>query len=371
MIELLKDLVGCESTLAVGEAAAVGVLAEYFSKYGIDCEQDVWEDIHANATIHIKSGGQRKALLFAAHIDVVPAEDAGWKCPAFVGVECDGRIYGRGACDMKGGIASTAAAIVEIMQEGHKLNGDIIFTSTAGEETTSSGIKRFVKNYSDQLPPLAGIVIPEPTGFDIVAAHRGILWLKVTTHGKTAHGSMPHLGINAVMKMHRLVGELAEYVPEFNEHPRLGKCSMSINKIYGGTATNVVPADCSVELDIRTLPGQSHDAIVDEIKTHFERLAASDPEFKADIEIIRSVEAMESDENSEFVKSFCDTVQINETKAVGYTTDGPFLKPLNTPTIIFGPGDTELCHKPNEFIEIDDLHKAKEYYKKVILRYLA
>ena len=370
MIELLKDLVGCESTLAVGEVDAVKVLADYFSKHGLDCQMDVWDRIHANATIHIKSGGQGPTLLFAAHIDVVPADDAGWKCPPFVAVEHDGKIFGRGSCDMKGGIASTAAAIVEVIQAGHELKGDIIFTATAAEETTSVGVKRFVQNNAGQLPPLAGIVIPEPTGFDIVTAHRGILWLKLTTHGKTAHGSMPHLGINAVMKMHRLFDELKGYMPQYQEHARLGKCSMSINKIYGGTATNVVPADCSVELDIRTLPGQSHEAIVEEVKTLFDKLQQEDSEFKADVEVIRSVEAMESDDNSDFIKSFCQIVDINETKAVGYTTDGPFLKSLNTPMVVFGPGDTDLCHKPNEYIEIDALHKAKEYYKKVILHYL-
>lgn len=370
MIELLKRLVAAESTQLVGELNAVKELAEYFNAHNIDCDVDVWDEKHANANIHIKSSGEKPALLFAAHIDVVPADDDGWKCPPFVGVEADGKIYGRGSCDMKGGIAATAAAIVEVLEEGHTLKGDIIFTSAAGEETTSCGIKRFVKNTAGSLPSLAGIVIPEPTGFDIVTAHRGILWLKVTTAGRTAHGSTPHLGINAITHMTSLLNALAGYTPPHTEHAQLGKCSMSINQIHGGTATNVVPDGCSIELDIRTLPGQKHEDITADLEKVFAQLKAKDDNFSASIETIRSVEAMETDNDCQFVKTFRETTGIDETKAVGYTTDGPFLKSLNTPTLIFGAGDTHLCHKPNEYMEITELEKAKDLYKKIILKYL-
>jgi succinyl-diaminopimelate desuccinylase len=370
MIELLKRLVAAESTELVGELAAVKELAEYFSGKNIDCETDVFDDKHANASVHIKSSGEKPGLLFAAHIDVVPAEDDGWKCPPFVGVEADGKIYGRGACDMKGGIAATAAAIAEIVQEGHDLKGDIIFAATAGEETTSCGIKRFVKNTADSLGPLAGIIIPEPTNFDIVTAHRGILWLKVTTHGKTAHGSMPHLGINAITHMTSLLNALADYVPPHTEHARLGNCSMSINRINGGVATNVVPDRCSIELDIRTVIGQKHEDITGDLEKVFAQLKERDDNFSASIGTARSAEAMETDDGCEFVKSFCKVVGIGETKAVGYATDGPFLKSLNTPRLVFGPGNTGLCHKPNEYMEITDMEKAKGLYKKIILSYL-
>ena len=370
MIELLKRLVAAESTELIGELAAVKELAGYFSSHNIDCETDVWDDKHANATVHIKTSGEKPALLFAAHIDVVPAEEDGWKCPPFVGVEAEGKIYGRGSCDMKGGVAATAAAIAEIVEEGHTLKGDLIFTSTAGEETTSCGIKRFAKNTAASLGPLAGIVIPEPTGFDIITAHRGILWLTLTTNGKTAHGSMPHLGINAITHMTSLLDALAGYVPPHTEHPRLGKCSMSINRIQGGVATNVIPDSCSIELDIRTVTGQKHEDITGDLEKVFAKLKAKDDNFSASIETTRSAEAMETDNDSEFVKSFCNVTGIGETKAVGYTTDAPFLQSLNTPTLIFGPGNTDLCHKPNEYMEIADMEKAKDLYKKVILNYL-
>lgn len=371
MNELLKKLVQAESTTSTGELAAAEVLSEYFASHNIDCNIDKWDNNRANATVHIKSTNQKPALLFAAHIDVVPAgELADWDCEPFGALEKDGKIFGRGSCDMKGGTAATAAAIVEIINEGHKLKGDFIFTSTAGEETTSCGIRKFVENNASHLPTLAGIIIPEPTRFDVIVAHRGILWLKVSTVGKTAHGSMPHLGINAIKHMTSLLNALDGYLPPHIEHPRFGKCSMSINQIHGGCATNVVPDNCSIELDIRTLPGQTHEEIIADLKRVCDELKAADSDFKAEIEVIRSVEALETDENSDFVKGICSLTGIGETKFVGYTTDGPFLSPLNAPTIIFGPGNTDLCHKPNEYIERADLETAKQYYKKIILHYL-
>jgi succinyl-diaminopimelate desuccinylase len=181
---------------------------------------------------------------------------------------------------------------------------------------------------------------------------------------------MPHLGINAITHMTSLLNALADYVPPHTEHARLGKCSMSINRINGGTATNVVPDACSIELDIRTVPGQKHEDITADLEKVFAQLKAKDNNFSASIGAGRSVEAMETDNDSEFVKSFCQLTGIGETKAVGYTTDGSCLKVLNTPTLIFGPGNTDLCHKPNEYMEIADMEKAKDLYKKVILNYL-
>jgi succinyl-diaminopimelate desuccinylase len=370
MNELLKKLVQAESTAAVGEVGAAKVLSDYFNSHNIDCEVDVWDETRANATVHVKSSGEKPALLFAAHIDVVPAgERSDWDCEPFEALEKDGKVFGRGSCDMKGGTAATAAAIAEIVSEGHKLKGEIIFTSAAGEETSSCGIKRFAEHAGD-LGEVAGIIIPEPTKFDIVIAHRGILWLKVQTAGKTAHGSMPHLGINAIKHMNSLLNALEGYLLPHVEHPKFGKCSMSINQIHGGCATNVVPDSCSIELDIRTLPGQTHESIIGDLQRVCDELKVADSDFVASIEVMRSVEGLETDGGCEFVKEICSLTGIGETKFVGYATDGPFLSGFNAPTIIFGPGNTDMCHKPNEYIELADMERAKEYYKKIILHYL-
>ncbi len=370
MLELLKKLINAPSTQKTGEINAANALADYFKSHNITCQTDIWDNSRANCTARVTSTGEKNALLFAAHLDVVPPGDEEWQFPPFKADERNGKILGRGATDMKAGIAATAAAIVETLNEQPHLKGDIIFTATAGEETDSCGIKRFIKDHAGELPPLAGIIIPEPTNFQIVTAHRGILWLKITTKGKTAHGSTPDLGINAITHMTCLLNYLENFKLQHAPHRRLGECSMSINQIKGGNATNVIPDNCSISIDIRTLPDQPHRQIIDQFEDILSKLKQQDEKFEAKIEIERSVPAMESDDNSPFIKRFCKITGVKNTNAVGYTTDASFLKELNVPIAIFGPGDAKICHKPNEYIEIADIEKAKQHFKKIIKAFL-
>jgi len=370
MLQLLKNLIKADSTLNNGEINAANALAQYFNANNIPHNVDIWDNSRANCTAHVASTGQKPALLFAAHLDVVPPGDEKWQFPPFSGDRQDGKILGRGATDMKAGIAATAAAIAETLKENPNLKGDIIFTATAGEETDSCGIKRFMQNQAKNLPPIAGIIIPEPTNFEIVTAHRGILWIKIATKGKTAHGSTPHHGINAITHMTTLLNQLENFKLKHPPHPRLGECSMSINQIKGGNATNVIPDNCTIKIDIRTLPNQPHQNIIDQFENIFAELKQQNEQFEANIETERSVTAMESDDNSKFIKQFCKTIAIEKTTAVGYATDASFMTKLNTPIAIFGPGDTKTCHKPNEYIEIAEVEKAKHHYKKIIKKFL-
>ena len=367
MRELLKQLISTAPTCDNGEIRTVKILQGFFEQHGMTAELDCWDQTRANLITTIGNNApDTPTFVFGVHIDVVPASAANWKTNPFEAVEKGGKIYGRGACDMQGGICAAAQALVEIVQSGTALKGRVIFAATAGEETDSCGVKRFIEQYKDKINNPIGILVPEPTGLEILLTHRGILWLKIQTHGKTAHGSMPHLGINAIEKTNALLNQLKDYEIPHTPHNLLGGCSMSINHITGGSATNIVPENCAIELDIRTLPGQSKDGIIESLKAICGELQKSDPNFKADISVIRTVDAMETSENEPFVKAVCSSTGIDETKAAGFTTDGPYFQKLNAPVIIFGPGDGTLCHKPNEYIEIAQMEKAKNYYKKLI-----
>ncbi len=370
MKELLKKLIEAESTESAGELAAAEVISSEFSKFGIKSQIETWEKNRANITAHIKSTSQKPALLFACHLDVVGPGQTNWKTPPFAAVENNGKIFGRGSTDMKGGTAANIAAICEIVKSGVELQGDIIFTATAGEETDSCGAERFVAG-KNQLPPVLGVIIPEPTDFSIVSAHRGILWLEITTKGKTAHGSMPQLGVNAITSMRRFLNELENYNITSKKHDLLGTCSMSVNTISGGKTMNAVPDKCVCTIDIRTIPDVNHDDIIADFRKIFEKLRARYPEFDAEISIYREVHSLETDRNSDFVKDFCSCLGINKTAAVGFTTDGPQFVSFGVPILIYGPGKPEICHKPDEFIEIADLEKAVGDYKKIIMRFLS
>jgi succinyl-diaminopimelate desuccinylase len=369
--ELLRKLVQAQTTTQSGELAAAEVIRAELGRSGINARIDSWDQTRANVIAQVKSSGHRAALLFACHLDVVGAGEADWKYPPFGGVESNGRIYGRGSADMKGGIAAIVTAIEKIVEAGTTLQGDIIFLAAAGEETDSCGAKRFVGD-CNWLPQLAGVVIPEPTNFDVVTAHRGMLWLEVTTKGKAAHGSTPQLGINAISLMRLVLDELENYKIPFKLHPDLGGCSMSVNTITGGKELNVVPDKCSIGIDIRTVPSQNHQDIISDLEKIFGKLKSRNPQFDADVSVLREVEPLETptSRGCGFVKDFCAAVGAAKTKAVGFTTDGPYFASLGAPVVIFGPGGPELCHKLDEYIEISDVEKAVEHYKNIILKFL-
>jgi len=365
MKNLLKQLIQAQSTSQTGELAAANLLQSYFHQHGIEAVVDSWDRQRANIFARLRSTGNKPALLFAGHLDVVGPGRGRWKHPPFAATQTDGKIFGRGAVDMKAGLATVAAAMTQLAQSGTQLQGDILFVATAGEETDSEGAKRFVTQVQD-LPTLAGIIIPEPTDFQLITAHRGMLWLRVTTLGKAAHSSTPHLGINAINSMKAVLDKLEHYHPSARPHPQLGGCSVSINTIHAGEALNIIPDHCTIGIDIRTVPGQNYQDIFNEIATMLNELGANNPTFRAKLEILRQVDPLQTDPNHPFVKAFCSATGLKETSSVGFTTDGPYFATLGAPVVIFGPGNPELCHKPDEYIELADLEKAVHLFQRII-----
>ncbi len=369
MKELLQQLIRVDSTPDKGEAMAAEVVATYFRRHGIDCLLDQWDGNRGNVIAHVKTARERPALLFVCHLDVVGPGEEAWEHPPFAAVEENGRIYGRGTTDMKGGLAAVATAICRATRSETRLRGDIIFAATAGEETDSAGVVRLMQD-RDGLPPLAGIIIPEPTDFAVVTAHRGLFWIKITTRGKAVHSSTPERGVNAIGSMKRVLDELERYHVQAEPHPLLGGCSMSLNMICGGEAMNVVPDRCTLGVDIRTLPGQDHEAIRYDFEHMLAQLKTGVPQFDAELTIDRSAAAIETDPDCEFVKRFCSAIGVDLTNVVGFTTDASHLAPLGAPIVIYGPGKPRMCHQVDEHIEVGDLRAGAELFTKVIRTFL-
>jgi len=369
MKDLLKRLVGADSTLGKGEATVAEIVAAEFKKHGIDRQIDRWGPGRANVVARVRSAGKRPGLLFVCHLDVVGPGDEPWEHPPFSATEENGRIYGRGTTDMKGGIASVVAAICETVDSRATLQGDILFAATAGEETDSSGVQRFMQEVT-WLPPLAGIILPEPTDLTVVTAHRGLFWLKITTRGKAVHSSMSERGINAILSMKRVLDELEHFQIPTEPHPLLGKCSLSVNTITGGEAMNMVPDRCTLGVDIRTLPGQDETALGYDLERLLTRLKATVPHFGAELTVERIAHALETDPQCAFVKALCSVAEVDLTNGIAFTTDAPHLVPLGVPIVIYGPGNPKLCHQVDEYIAVADLHKSVARFKKIIRAFL-
>jgi len=369
MENLLRQLIRAQSTLERGELAAAEVIAAHFDRHGVDCRIDRWQESRANVVAHVKSTGRRPALLFICHLDVVSPGEEPWTHSPFEAHEADGKVYGRGAVDMKGGTTAAIAAICDLIDAGVQLQGDIVFAATAGEETDSVGIKRFMQEV-DWLGKPVGVIVPEPTDFAVVTAHRGLLWLDIATMGKAVHSSAPQRGVNAIMSMKRVLDILEHFKIACEPHPLLGPCSRSVNTIAGGEGRNIVPDRCTISLDIRTLPGQDHDAIQYDIGCLLAQLKADVPQFDSTLSVYRSVEALETDPECEFIKTFCAAVEVDMTNAIGYTTDAPHVAGLGAPAVIYGPGKPGLCHQVNEHIDLADVESAAAFYRTVIQRFL-
>lgn len=369
MKSLLQKLVQCDSTAEKGEFRTAQILERYFREANIPCHIETWDGNRANCVARISGQGTRPGLMFLCHLDVVPPGDATWQHPPFSGLEVDGHVYGRGATDMKGGTAAAAVAIRNVLASGDRLLGDVLFAATAGEETDSCGVERLMAQATD-LPELAGVIVPEPTDFSVINAHRGLLWLELTTQGKTAHGSAPHLGNNAIMNMATAMNLLNHVPLDMSPHPQLGSCSMSLNTIRGGKAFNVVPDRCTLGIDIRTLPGQDPLDIVRSIETLLEEQHKRSPQFKATVSVHRCVGALETDPEHDFVRQVCALAQVPNAEAVGFTTDAPSVVPLGVPIVIYGPGQGRVCHQPDESIALADVDRAITRYEQIIRQFL-
>ena len=374
-IALLQDMIRFKTVNSPGDELP---LAEYIKgkldEIEVEGFVDDMGDNRGNVVGRVKGSGERKALLFNGHLDTVPPGDIEWEHGPYSGDIADGKIYGRGSADMKGGLAAMLTALKAVKKAGWELKGDFIYTATAGEETDSVGAVKYVDDGG--LDGVGAIIIGEPSTNGVNVAEKGAFWVEITTYGKTAHGAFPHKGINAVVHMNALLSELISYRYKYEENELLGHPTMNISTINGGVKTNVVPDKCSVTVDMRTVPGQVHGDIVKDFEKIIEKLAGEIEGFKADVKILNDRPAVETKVDNDFVKMSLDVVEEEfgkkiEPKGVNFYTDASiFLPPSGLPCIFYGPGDADMAHQPNEFVPIDSYMECIHFYIAMIEKYL-
>lgn len=367
LVEYCREMVRIKSVNPPGDEMAMAeYVANVLKSIGLEVKLLKHSSSRASVLAILRGSGQAPALLYSAHLDTVPLGAEQWIHEPFAAETLDGKIWGRGSADMKGGLAALLVMAKIMANSGLSIKGDLIFAITAGEEIDSLGAKS-VASYPD-LGPVQAIIVPEPSYNDIYIAEKGALWLEISTYGKTAHGSMPALGKNAVMMMVELIKGLEKISIPFESHAMLGGFSMSINTISGGIKTNVVPDRCVVSIDMRTVPGQDHHDIMARFQGLIKDLGKHDPDFKAAIEISNDRPPIETSPEEPVVKMMVDIVaditgELPIPKGVNYYTDAATLAPaFKAPMIICGPGHPGLAHQPNEYVEIEKLVQAAKIY---------
>ncbi len=375
LIRLTQELIRLRTINPPGdEARAAEFIARRLQQANMFAEVVPHEEAGRGSVVGgLRGSGKRPALLFSGHLDTVPAGD-NWEREVLSADVADGKIWGLGSTDMKAGVAALLVAMEAVQHTGVFLQGDLLFAGTAGEEVDSMGAKRLVEQ--QKLGDVGFMIIGEPTANRVFTAEKGVLWLEVRTKGQTAHGSMPHLGVNAIMHMTTLLHALeAERIP-YQTHPLLGDFTMNVATIAGGVKTNVVPDACRVSIDLRTVIGQEHQQIVDTVRQLIDRLCAEDSTFHAEVHVLTERIPLDIPFDNALVQTFVQvrdqvTGQTSQPAAATFATDGSvFVPAYEAPMVICGPGLPEKAHQPNEYVEIDKLITAARIYTLAALHLL-
>ncbi len=374
VVRLCRHLITLRSDNPPGnELNIAAYVLEYLQRAGLQGELIAHNSQRASLIARLPGKGNKKSLLFSAHFDTVPVGAETWVHAPFAAEISEGKIWGRGACDMKGGMAAMMVAAKNLAQSGQP-EGDLVLAFSAGEEVDMLGAKTLVKR--PEFNNLQGILVSEPTNNELIIAEKGILWIEITTHGKTAHGSMPEFGRNAIRMMLAVINELDRQDFPYTAHPLLGEFSRSLNTLHGGLQTNVIPDQCKVSFDMRTVPGQNHAEIIQKFEAILQKLSAEIPDFSASLRVTQEGVPLATSPDETLVKTFAEVIQnvtgqLPEPKGVRYFTDAAIYVPkVNAPLVICGPGLTELAHQPEEYVEIKKLIQSAQIYTLIAERLL-
>jgi len=343
---------------APGEQAVARVLADVLEEWGFDVKLSDAAPVRPNVIARLAGSGAGRSLMFNGHLDVVGVD--GMTHAAFDAEERNGRIYGRGASDMKGGVAAMCAAAARMRGE---LKGDLIIAAVVDEEWQSLGTLGVL---ASGIRADAAIVT-EPTRLTIMPAHKGFAWIEVTVHGRAAHGSRWDIGVDAIRHAGLLLAELDRVDAEdlsARTHALLGRPSLHASSIEGGTGLSTYPDRCVVRIERRTIPGEENSDLIREIETACARVRDRRRDFRADIEVLFGQPPSDVAPSAPIVRALSDTLREKGLPAtltgMSAWTDAALLNQAGIPAICFGPGDMALAHAPEEYIEVDEVHRATE-----------
>ncbi len=366
-VELLSSLVSVNTVNPPGnELFLAEQIASELKDFGFEVETPLCGENRASvvATLKIGSGVGKKVVL-NGHLDVVPCNSGEWSTDPFVPTVKDNRLYGRGSADMKAGVACMILAAEKIATEGIPGNGTLVLNFVADEEIHNLGTlsSQFAWKDADY------VVIGEPTNLEINIAHKGTARFYITILGKSCHSSMPSLGINAIEKAARVIDEISAYNRKLSliTHEVLSPPTCAITNIAGGEKDNIIPQQCVITVDRRMSPLDTKASVAEEITTLLKKIKKEDPDFNFSIENYICLEAGEVKKESEVIVRAQDAYR----KALGRepivtafsaTCEQCIFTKNGVPAFIMGPGSINQAHVVDEYVEINQLQPAIDFY---------
>ena len=372
-LELLERLVGFDTVSRNSNLALIAFVEDYLARFGIPTWRIDFGPDKANLLARIgpeAAGG----LVLSGHTDVVPVDGQPWSSDPFTLRVEGGRAYGRGTADMKGFIACVLAMVPYFT--ALELKRPIWLALSCDEEVGCTGVRPLLQWMEANVPPVRAVFVGEPTGMEVVSAHKGITVLRTRVNGLEAHASCTHLGVNAIHVAARLMAEIAQIAWDeqqqgereqgFNPPYR----TLSVGLVEGGIAKNIIPRTCVFEWEIRSLPEQGAADVIDRI----ERLARNEleptmrqvsPEAGIVTEMLADVPGLEDSQDSPAVRLALQFAGHNATAMAAYATEAGLFARAGMPTVVCGPGHIEQAHKPDEYVELEELARCEAFLQRL------
>ena len=374
--KFIDRLVAFDTTSHRSNLDLIHAISDYLAEYGIH-SQLVFNVEHTKANLYATIGPQDHAgVMLSGHTDVVPVAGQDWSSDPFTVVEKEGELYGRGTADMKSFIAIVLAYVPQLAEAN--LETPVHLAFSYDEEIGCVGVRRLLDMMEGMPVKPAMCIVGEPTGMQVVNAHKGKLAQRARITGLEAHSALPHLGVNAVdyaaeliVFIRRLAQELEENGP-CEEGFEVACTTIHTGMVSGGTALNVVPGSCELDFEIRNIPGQDPEPLLQQIVEYAEN--ELEPEMKAinkhcgfEFEHLSGYPGMFTEPDAKvigFVKALTDMEGV---KKISYGTEGGlFTERLGIPTVVCGPGSIEQAHKADEFISLEQVGRMELFMVRLI-----
>lgn len=368
--KLLRDLVRLPSVNPIGrdlpaditlEHRVTGYLEGFFRGLGVNYQRQPVAPQRENIVARWDNpAGARRTLILEAHQDTVPID--GMTIPPFEGNVEGNKLYGRGACDIKGGMTAMLTAFARAVREKPARAAHLVMACTVDEEHTGTGVRELVERGLEG----SMAVVAEPTCLNIVHAHKGVSRWHLTVPGRSCHSSAPEQGVNAIYRMGRLLAGIDAFAQKLRQdtsHPLLGPASLSVGRIEGGISVNTVPDWCRIEIDRRLLPGEDPGAVPGHLAEFLQKFPGIDFPFETSPTFVRMA-ALSPAGSEELIGLLGE--QINQVRGshrvhpVPYGTDAPPIAGRGIPTVVFGPGDIAQAHTKDEWVPLDEIDQAAE-----------
>jgi acetylornithine deacetylase len=372
-VALTRELVRIDSrnpALAAdgpGERAAALALRSALESWGLHV--DIHEAAPGRPNIVARAGrAGGRSLMLNGHLDVVGVE--GMTHPPFGALERNGKLYGRGSADMKGGLAAMCAAAARAAARG--IAGEVIVAAVVDEEHTSIGTRELMRRGVRADAAIVG----EPTRLSIMPAHKGFAWIEVEVRGRAAHGSRHELGIDAILEAAAILGELdhleREVLPT-RRHPLLGRPSLHVSTIEGGTGWSTYPDRCVIRVERRTLPRERADEPLEEVRGAIARARVRRASLEAEARLVLVQAPSDVAPDAPIVRALSDALDLRGERVIvdgmSAWTDAALLNEAGIPAICFGPGDISLAHAAEEWIDIDEIERATSVLEALIVHW--